>query len=128
MVKERRVRPKDGVFDLSVDDFYFPSVELLTAQVRPRDLCVSVGRESEGTDLCVRGFQDLLSFELLDINIVQELEKVPTNTPVGKGPRRLRPGARRAAANAPRRCLLDRSDALHVPAAPRGAAVHQAEG
>ncbi|MEQ2178207.1 hypothetical protein GOODEAATRI_011554 [Goodea atripinnis] len=26
---------------------------------------------------------DLLSFELLDINIVQELEKVPNNTPVG---------------------------------------------
>ena len=29
-------------------------------------------------------FQDLLSFELLDINIVQELERVPHNTPVGK--------------------------------------------
>lgn len=29
-------------------------------------------------------FQDLLSFELLDINIVQELEKVPANTPAGK--------------------------------------------
>lgn len=28
--------------------------------------------------------QDLLSFELLDINIVQELEKVPNNTPVGE--------------------------------------------
>lgn len=28
--------------------------------------------------------QDLLSFELLDINIVQELEQVPHNTPVGK--------------------------------------------
>lgn len=28
--------------------------------------------------------QDLLSFELLDINIVQELERVPHNTPVGK--------------------------------------------
>ncbi|TNN03294.1 hypothetical protein fugu_000323 [Takifugu bimaculatus] len=58
LVKEKR--SKDGLFDLSVDlnhdDFYFPSVELLTAQ-------------------------DLLSFELLDINIVQELEKVPTNTP-----------------------------------------------
>uniref|UniRef100_A0A3B5L3R0 NBR1 autophagy cargo receptor a n=1 Tax=Xiphophorus couchianus TaxID=32473 RepID=A0A3B5L3R0_9TELE len=39
------------------EDFYFPSVDLLTAQ-------------------------DLLSFELLDINIVQELEKVPNNTPV----------------------------------------------
>ncbi|XP_051523464.1 next to BRCA1 gene 1 protein-like isoform X2 [Myxocyprinus asiaticus] len=36
---------------------YIPSVDLLTAQ-------------------------DLLSFELLDINIVQELEKVPANTPV----------------------------------------------
>lgn len=29
-------------------------------------------------------FQDLLSFELLDINIVQELESVPNNTPAGK--------------------------------------------
>lgn len=28
--------------------------------------------------------QDLLSFELLDINIVQELENVPNNTPAGK--------------------------------------------
>nr|XP_019967934.1 PREDICTED: next to BRCA1 gene 1 protein-like [Paralichthys olivaceus] len=43
------------------DDFYFPSVDLLTAQ-------------------------DLLSFELLDINIVQELEKVPNNTPVDLTP------------------------------------------
>ncbi|XP_028845147.1 next to BRCA1 gene 1 protein-like [Denticeps clupeoides] len=30
--------------------------------------------------------QDLLSFELLDINIVQELDKVPTNTPVDMTP------------------------------------------
>lgn len=37
-------------------EYYIPSVDLLTAQ-------------------------DLLSFELLDINIVQELEKVPANTP-----------------------------------------------
>lgn len=28
--------------------------------------------------------QDLLSFELLDINIVQELENVPNNTPAGE--------------------------------------------
>ncbi|KAF6716226.1 Next to BRCA1 gene 1 protein [Oryzias melastigma] len=59
------VRSKDGVFGLPVDlpheDFYFPSVDLLTAQ-------------------------DLLSFELLDINIVQELEKVPNNTPVDLTP------------------------------------------
>ncbi|VCW66736.1 unnamed protein product [Gulo gulo] len=40
-------------------ELYIPSVDLLTAQ-------------------------DLLSFELLDINIVQELERVPHNTPVGK--------------------------------------------
>uniref|UniRef100_A0A8C1NVF2 NBR1 autophagy cargo receptor b n=1 Tax=Cyprinus carpio TaxID=7962 RepID=A0A8C1NVF2_CYPCA len=39
-------------------EFYIPSVDLLTAQ-------------------------DLLSFELLDINIVQELESVPNNTPAG---------------------------------------------
>ncbi|NXP53023.1 NBR1 protein, partial [Heliornis fulica] len=42
-------------------DFYIPSVDLLTAQ-------------------------DLLSFELLDINIVQELERVPHNTPVAMTP------------------------------------------
>ncbi|XP_012734916.2 NBR1 autophagy cargo receptor a isoform X1 [Fundulus heteroclitus] len=47
--------------DLPQEDFYFPSVDLLTAQ-------------------------DLLSFELLDINIVQELEKVPNNTPVALTP------------------------------------------
>ncbi|XP_077474888.1 next to BRCA1 gene 1 protein isoform X14 [Stigmatopora argus] len=40
----------------SGEEFYIPSVDLLTAQ-------------------------DLLSFELLDINIVQELESVPNNTP-----------------------------------------------
>ncbi|XP_035157377.3 next to BRCA1 gene 1 protein isoform X5 [Callithrix jacchus] len=40
-------------------ELYIPSVDLLTAQ-------------------------DLLSFELLDINIVQELERVPHNTPVVK--------------------------------------------
>nr|XP_028557952.1 next to BRCA1 gene 1 protein isoform X2 [Podarcis muralis] len=49
---------------LSAREFYIPSVDLLTAQ-------------------------DLLSFELLDINIVQELEQVPHNTPgdaqAGKG-------------------------------------------
>ncbi|XP_017287702.1 next to BRCA1 gene 1 protein isoform X2 [Kryptolebias marmoratus] len=38
------------------EEFYIPSVDLLTAQ-------------------------DLLSFELLDINIVQELESVPNNSP-----------------------------------------------
>ncbi|KAF1584372.1 hypothetical protein FQV11_0003383, partial [Eudyptes moseleyi] len=42
-------------------EFYIPSVDLLTAQ-------------------------DLLSFELLDINIVQELERVPHNTPVDMTP------------------------------------------
>ncbi|KAL0984183.1 hypothetical protein UPYG_G00138230 [Umbra pygmaea] len=42
-------------------EYYFPSVDLLTAQ-------------------------DLLSFELLDINIVQELEKVPNNTPADLTP------------------------------------------
>ncbi|XP_026171459.1 NBR1 autophagy cargo receptor a isoform X1 [Mastacembelus armatus] len=64
-VEKKHVRPKDSCADLSVDlhheDYYFPSVELLTAQ-------------------------DLLSFELLDINIVQELEKVPNNTPVDVTP------------------------------------------
>lgn len=42
-------------------EYYIPSVDLLTAQ-------------------------DLLSFELLDINIVQELEKVPANTPADMSP------------------------------------------
>ncbi|XP_020651700.3 next to BRCA1 gene 1 protein isoform X1 [Pogona vitticeps] len=46
---------------LSAREFYIPSVDLLTAQ-------------------------DLLSFELLDINIVQELEQVPRNTPVDMTP------------------------------------------
>ncbi|XP_008312627.1 NBR1 autophagy cargo receptor a isoform X2 [Cynoglossus semilaevis] len=55
--KERELR----TIDVNHDDYYFPSVDLLTAQ-------------------------DLLSFELLDINIVQELEKVPNNTPVDLTP------------------------------------------
>ncbi|KAI5623246.1 next to BRCA1protein 1 protein [Silurus asotus] len=42
-------------------EYYIPSVDLLTAQ-------------------------DLLSFELLDINIVQELDKVPANTPADMTP------------------------------------------
>ncbi|KAG7220136.1 hypothetical protein INR49_001012 [Caranx melampygus] len=48
---------------MSVDqeEYYIPSVDLLTAQ-------------------------DLLSFELLDINIVQELESVPNNTPADMAP------------------------------------------
>ncbi|XP_077412220.1 next to BRCA1 gene 1 protein isoform X3 [Vanacampus margaritifer] len=64
--------PKDGKTctatrkqpQLSVDsgeEYYIPSVDLLTAQ-------------------------DLLSFELLDINIVQELESVPNNTPADMTP------------------------------------------
>ncbi|KAM6964411.1 NBR1 autophagy cargo receptor a isoform 1-T1 [Tautogolabrus adspersus] len=64
--KTREVRSQDSpgpgfAIDLSHEDLYFPSVDLLTAQ-------------------------DLLSFELLDINIVQELEKVPNNTPVALTP------------------------------------------
>ncbi|XP_026207129.1 NBR1 autophagy cargo receptor a isoform X2 [Anabas testudineus] len=62
---EKEVRPKESStgfpVDLNHEDYYFPSVDLLTAQ-------------------------DLLSFELLDINIVQELEKVPNNTPVDLTP------------------------------------------
>ncbi|CAJ1080171.1 NBR1 autophagy cargo receptor a isoform X1 [Xyrichtys novacula] len=63
--KKKEVRSKDSgpgfAVDLNHEDLYFPSVDLLTAQ-------------------------DLLSFELLDINIVQELEKVPNNTPVALTP------------------------------------------
>ncbi|XP_015818164.1 NBR1 autophagy cargo receptor a isoform X4 [Nothobranchius furzeri] len=62
---EKEVRTRDSgcafTVDLPHEDYYFPSVDLLTAQ-------------------------DLLSFELLDINIVQELEKVPNNTPVDLTP------------------------------------------
>ncbi|XP_068606152.1 next to BRCA1 gene 1 protein [Brachionichthys hirsutus] len=43
------------------EEYYIPSVDLLTAQ-------------------------DLLSFELLDINIVQELENVPNNSPADMTP------------------------------------------
>ncbi|XP_056153220.1 NBR1 autophagy cargo receptor a [Lampris incognitus] len=62
---EKEERSRDDGSDVSADfshrDYYFPSVDLLTAQ-------------------------DLLSFELLDINIVQELEKVPNNTPADLTP------------------------------------------
>ncbi|XP_036408833.1 next to BRCA1 gene 1 protein-like isoform X1 [Megalops cyprinoides] len=57
--------PRDcGLMSLGLDceqEYYIPSVDLLTAQ-------------------------DLLSFELLDINIVQELESVPNNTPADMTP------------------------------------------
>ncbi|XP_060251685.1 next to BRCA1 gene 1 protein isoform X11 [Ovis aries] len=49
--------PQKAKSAASKRELYIPSVDLLTAQ-------------------------DLLSFELLDINIVQELERVPHNTPV----------------------------------------------
>ncbi|XP_012670051.2 NBR1 autophagy cargo receptor a [Clupea harengus] len=52
---------KDTVPAGSQRPYYIPSVDMLTAQ-------------------------DLLSFELLDINIVQELDKVPANTPVDMTP------------------------------------------
>ncbi|KAM4624408.1 NBR1 autophagy cargo receptor a [Polymixia lowei] len=62
---DKEERSRDSGTGMSVDlshrDYYFPSVDLLTAQ-------------------------DLLSFELLEINIVQELEKVPNNTPVDLTP------------------------------------------
>nr|XP_060637238.1 next to BRCA1 gene 1 protein isoform X1 [Anolis sagrei ordinatus] len=56
-----RTAPTNVKSILSAREFYIPSVDLLTAQ-------------------------DLLSFELLDINIVQELEQVPRNTPVDTTP------------------------------------------
>lgn len=52
---------KDTLSAGSQRPYYIPSVDMLTAQ-------------------------DLLSFELLDINIVQELDKVPANTPVDMTP------------------------------------------
>lgn len=45
LVKEKKLSSKHSIFDLSVDlnhdDFYFPSVELLTAQVRPRKYAIA---------------------------------------------------------------------------------------
>ncbi|XP_051927488.1 NBR1 autophagy cargo receptor a [Hippocampus zosterae] len=60
--QDEAVRSKEGLsVDISHNGFFLPYVDLLTAQ-------------------------DLLSFELMDINIVQELEKVPNNTPVDLTP------------------------------------------
>ncbi|XP_034050544.1 NBR1 autophagy cargo receptor a [Thalassophryne amazonica] len=59
-VEMEDIRSHEG-FCAYHDEDYFPSVDLLTAQ-------------------------DLLSFELLDINIVQELETVRNNTPVDLTP------------------------------------------
>ncbi|XP_077481148.1 NBR1 autophagy cargo receptor a [Stigmatopora argus] len=60
--KDEQVRSKECLaVDLCHNGFFLPYVDLLTAQ-------------------------DLLSFELMDINIVQELEKVPNNTPVDLTP------------------------------------------
>nr|XP_023670091.1 next to BRCA1 gene 1 protein [Paramormyrops kingsleyae] len=70
--KEHSTADKDGACCAAARDrtpvstgsdreYYIPSVDLLTAQ-------------------------DLLSFELLDINIVQELERVPHNTPADMTP------------------------------------------
>ncbi|XP_033969628.1 next to BRCA1 gene 1 protein isoform X1 [Trematomus bernacchii] len=53
--------PEQPLMTVDQEEYYTPSVDLLTAQ-------------------------DLLSFELLDINIVQELESVPNNTPADMTP------------------------------------------
>ncbi|XP_023278615.1 next to BRCA1 gene 1 protein-like isoform X4 [Seriola lalandi dorsalis] len=52
---------EQALMSVDQEEYYIPSVDLLTAQ-------------------------DLLSFELLDINIVQELESVPNNTPADMTP------------------------------------------
>ncbi|XP_041813142.1 next to BRCA1 gene 1 protein [Chelmon rostratus] len=52
---------EQSLMSVDQEEYYIPSVDLLTAQ-------------------------DLLSFELLDINIVQELESVPNNTPADMTP------------------------------------------
>ncbi|NIG61742.1 hypothetical protein BU61_10878 [Pontoporia blainvillei] len=57
----------------------FPSIE------SSDNIEKSVISLSKGDDLTCRQ-EDLLSFELLDINIVQELERVPHNTPVDMTP------------------------------------------
>ncbi|MBN3323524.1 NBR1 protein, partial [Atractosteus spatula] len=59
--EETPVTPRNFKIPSPDREYYIPSVDLLTAQ-------------------------DLLSFELLDINIVQELERVPHNTPVDMTP------------------------------------------
>lgn len=68
-------------------EYYIPSVDLLTAQVctlsDTKNILCLLGDVCQ-TNVQSLVVQDLLSFELLDINIVQELEKVPANTPVGK--------------------------------------------
>ncbi|XP_048416441.1 NBR1 autophagy cargo receptor a isoform X3 [Stegostoma tigrinum] len=55
-------------------------VKLQQQKDQSRDLCTMV----PSVDLLTA--QDLLSFELLDINIVQEMEHVPNNTPVDMTP------------------------------------------
>lgn len=69
---------------------------------------------------------------------MQELEKVPTNTPEGKHRFPLTTSGsdedetwfigQRVAVKMLRRCLIPRFDPLHISAAPRGAAVLAAEG
>uniref|UniRef100_A0A672FTQ1 NBR1 autophagy cargo receptor b n=2 Tax=Salarias fasciatus TaxID=181472 RepID=A0A672FTQ1_SALFA len=62
--KDRKTCPasqEQPLMSVDQEEYYIPSVDLLTAQ-------------------------DLLSFELLDINIVQELESVPNNTPADMTP------------------------------------------
>lgn len=74
---------------LSVDqeEYYIPSVDLLTAQVQNNQSSLLpklvLNSSKHWSVNCVIP-QDLLSFELLDINIVQELENVPNNTPAGQ--------------------------------------------
>lgn len=69
---------------------------------------------------------------------MQELEKVPTNTPEGKHGFPLTTSGsdeaetrfigQRAAIKTLRPCLIPRFDTLHISTAPRGAAVLAAEG
>ncbi|XP_051797245.1 next to BRCA1 gene 1 protein isoform X2 [Acanthochromis polyacanthus] len=80
---------------MSVDqeEYYIPSVDLLTAQKFQELQAESGTTTGNGSgdyrlqnlwrQLVARNYnsKDLLSFELLDINIVQELENVPNNTP-----------------------------------------------
>lgn len=86
--------PREQRLSVDQEEYYIPSVDLLTAQVPYIIEYFQYNQSSLWPNLVLNSSkhwsvscvipQDLLSFELLDINIVQELENVPNNTPAGK--------------------------------------------
>uniref|UniRef100_A0A672HVJ4 NBR1 autophagy cargo receptor a n=1 Tax=Salarias fasciatus TaxID=181472 RepID=A0A672HVJ4_SALFA len=87
-------RTEDGdpglLADFQHGDLFFPSDDLLTPQVpQPlyrRSSTLQTGQSESVIMVPPSVPQDLLSFQLLDINIVQELDKVPNNTPADLTP------------------------------------------